>query len=52
MAVHAAKTQDLIEISLSCNENLEMLHDLVEEKIKDKVKDKAEDNESSEKEKS
>ena len=36
MAAHAAKTQDLIEISLSCNENLEMLHDLVEEKIKDK----------------
>ena len=34
LAVHAAYTQDLIEISLQSNENLDILFDLIEEKIK------------------
>ena len=41
LVVHAAYTQDLIEISLQSNESLEMLFDLIKDKIKNEADTKS-----------
>lgn len=41
LAVHAAYTEDLIEISLQSNESLEMLFDLIKDKIKNETDTKS-----------